>query len=205
MLEQMGRNVEEPDIGSPGPLLEAATREFLAVALPVLAPGREWMVGQREITAFSQYRHLAALNDLVAENPVLRVELGRDYLIAPDVTVGIPFDPEGLFLHAAVSAKWTIRSDRVQNIRHEAVVMIRSRRGRLPHIAAVTAEPMPTRLASIARGTGEIDAVYHVAYAELLEAVLAVGTDEQRRTLDELINQRRLYPLSRLPEVLAAT
>jgi hypothetical protein len=162
-------------------------------------------VGRQEITAFAQYRHLAALNELVAANPVLRVELGRDYLIAPDVTVGIPFEGDGQFMHAAVSAKWTIRSDRVQNIRHEAVIMIRSRRGRLPHIAAVTAEPMPTRLASIARGTGEIDAVYHVAFTELLEAVTAVGTDEQRRTLDELVSQRRLFPLARLPEVLAAT
>ena len=53
--------------------------------------------------------------------------------------------------------------------------MTRSRRGRLPHIVAVTAEPLPTRLASIAMGTGDVDAVYHVALEELVQAVGSTG------------------------------
>lgn len=52
-------------------------------------------------------------------------------------------------------------------IRHEGVILARSRRGREPHIVTVTAEPLPSRLAAIACGTGEVDAVYHVALAKL--------------------------------------
>ena len=41
------------------------------------------------------------------------------------------------------------------------------------HITPVTAEPMPTRLASLARGTAEVDALYHVALDELSAGVRA--------------------------------
>ena len=37
--------------------------------------------------------------------------------------------------------------------------MIRNRKGHLPHIVVVTAEPMPNRLASLALGTGDIDCI----------------------------------------------
>ena len=47
----------------------------------------------------------------------------------------------------------------------------RHRNERLPHIVVVTAEPLPSRLAFLCRGTGDIDAVYHVALDELLTAV----------------------------------
>ncbi|MBO9364254.1 MAG: restriction endonuclease, partial [Roseiflexus sp.] len=63
-------------------------------------------------------------------------------------------------LHASISRKWTIRSDRSQNIRTEAMNLIRNRKGHTPHIVAVTAEPLPTRIASLALGTGDLDCVY---------------------------------------------
>lgn len=47
----------------------------------------------------------------------------------------------------------------------------RHRNERLPHIVVVTAEPLTSRLAFLCRGTGDIDAVYHVALDELLTAV----------------------------------
>ena len=146
------------------------------------------------------------MNALVRDNPTYRVEIGRDYTISPDVWVGIaaPVESERVLrLHAAVPCKWTIRSDRVQNIRHEAVIMMRHRRGRLPHIVAVTAEPLPTRIAAIARGTGEIDAVYHVHLPALREAVSAAGRGEQNETFAELVEQHRLFDLGDLPRVLA--
>jgi len=37
--------------------------------------------------------------------------------------------PETLILHASISCKWTIRSDRSQNTRTEALNLIRNRRG----------------------------------------------------------------------------
>jgi hypothetical protein len=67
---------------------------------------------------------------------------------------------ENPIVHAAVSAKWTLRSDRAQNVRTEAFTLQRHRRGRTPHLVAVTADPLPTRLASVALGKGEIACVY---------------------------------------------
>lgn len=188
-----------------GRAFEIAIAMYLEESLPL---GRDWVVSHKTlgIADFEQYRHLAALARKVDEDETgtLRSQMGAagDYLIVPDVTIGIRGPWEAPMLHASVSCKWTIRSDRVQNIRHEAIVLTRHRRGRQPHIVAVTAEPLPTRLASIARGTGEVDAVYHVTYEELCEAVRDVGTAEQKRVLDELIDQRRLLRLLDLPDAL---
>jgi hypothetical protein len=138
------------------------------------------------------------------ETGTLGVEIGRDYLIKPDVTVGVILaDAEPPSLHAAISCKWTIRSDRVQNIRHEGIILTRHRRGRQPHIVTVTAEPLPSRLAAIARGTGEVDCVYHIAFDELVAATETAGTAEQKKVLNEMITQNRLEDFLRLPVVLA--
>jgi hypothetical protein len=177
-----------------GTALEIAVAGYLRKALPEINPGRAWEVDHRKlITDFRQYEHLARLDAIVRDHPTLRSEIGLDYLIKPDVTVGIVIagGPPPL-LHAAISCKWTIRSDRVQNIRHEGVILTRSRRGRQPHIVTVTAEPLPSRLAAIARGTGEVDAVYHVALDELVQATETAGNAEQQSALEELITQNRL-------------
>ena len=187
-----------------GTALEVGVAGFLEEALPARDPARSWEVERRKlITDFDQYQHLARLDALVRENPTLRTEIGRDYLIKPDVTVGVLFaEGQQPALHAAISCKWTIRSDRVQNIRHEGVILTRSRRGRQPHVVTVTAEPLPTRLASIARGTGEVDTVYHVALDELVAATLTAGTGEQKSVLDELIQQKRLADFETIVDTL---
>jgi len=69
-------------------------------------------------------------------------------------------------LHASVSCKWTIRSDRSQTST-EALNLIRNRKGKVPIVVAVVFEPLPTRIASIALGTGDLDCVYHGALHEL--------------------------------------
>lgn len=199
------RSAPEPP-KDPGGGLESEVRDYLTVELNRLAPDRSWNVRRGGIvSAFSQYEHLARIQNMIDNDDTgtLATEIGRDYLIAPDVTVAITIEGSLPILHAAVSCKWTIRSDRVQNIRHEAVILNRHRRGRQPHIVAVTAEPLPTRLASIARGTGEIDALYHVAFHELAQATQAVGTSQQKATLDELVTQKRLADIAELPSVLA--
>ena len=193
-----------------GTELEKAVEADLAAVLPAIDSHRLWDVGRRPlITGFRQYAHLARLNELVTADETLRVELGGDYVIKPDVTVGVlgGFDlaAEPPTLHAAISCKWTIRSDRVQNIRHEAHVLIRNRRGRQPHIVSVTAEPLPSRLASIAMGTGEVDAVYHVALEELLAATVDSGNAKQLAILRTLMAQRRLLDYSTLARTLATT
>src|SRR5207248_11763113 len=81
-------------------------------------------------------------------------------------------------LHASISCKWTLRSDRAQNARSEALNLIRNRKGRAPHIAVVTGEPLPSRLASLALGTGDLDCVYHFALPELIARVDKLGLED---------------------------
>ena len=174
---------------------------------------------------FEQYEHLAYLSALTAENSQLAAALGNDYLVAPDVVVyrDLYEDTEinalqcivdddvckmadirksnggKPLLHASVSAKYTMRSDRAQNSRTEALNLIRNRKGHLPHIVVVTAEPMPNRLASLALGTGDIDCVYHFALYELIRAVKEVGSEDAIEILDTLVQGKRLKDISDLP------
>ena len=178
---------------------------------------------------FEQYEHLAYLSELTAENAQLAAALGNDYLVAPDVVIyrGLYEDEEinakqyivddkiskmadirksnggKPLLHASVSAKYTMRSDRAQNSRTEALNLIRNRKGHLPHIVVVTAEPMPNRLASLALGTGDIDCVYHFALYELIRAVKEVGSEDAVEILETLVQGKRLKDISDLPLDLA--
>lgn len=192
---------------NPGVLLEVHVESDLGAELPQRTPSRMWDVRRgRVITQFNQYEHLSAMDQAIANDPNLRVTLGRDYLIKPDVTVAIhaaEHPGAAPFLHAAISCKWTIRSDRVQNIRHEFNQLIRHRRGRQPHLVTVTAEPLPTRIAAIARGTGEVDAVYHIAFEELALAVAASQNRGQQEAWDEVVGQRRLLDYNTLGEHIA--
>ena len=155
--------------------------------------------------------------------------MGNDYMVAPDVVVyRDPVSDEEIngfnvvvddtvclkadlrkknnilpILHASVSAKWTMRSDRAQNSRTEALNLIRNRKGHLPHIVVVTGEPMPARIASLALGTGDIDCVYHFALYELVEAVKELGAEDAMEMLNVLIEGKRLKDISDLPMDLA--
>lgn len=93
-------------------------------------------------------------------------------------------------LHASVSAKWTMRSDRAQNSRTEELGLIRNRKGHLPHIVVVTGEPMPSRLASLALGTGDIDCIYHFALYELVKSVQNIGGEDSMELLDILLKEK---------------
>ncbi len=188
-----------------GASFEALVRDELAEDLEKARPGVFSVDLGRRISAFNQYRHLEALDALVRgdRTGTLSAEIGRDYQIAPDVVVSVGTGAQRPMLHGFVSCKLTIRSDRVQNVRHEGIILTRHRRGRQPHVVAVTGEPFPSRLASIARGTGELDAVYHVALEELVTATEMAGSSEQRHVLEELTSQERLLDFSQLPQILA--
>jgi hypothetical protein len=58
---------------------------------------------------------------------------------------------------------------------------------------------MPTRLASLAMGTGDIDCVYHMALMELALSVKENGNEDQQEMLDTLIAGKRLRDISDLP------
>ncbi len=198
-----------------------------------LRPGNWYYSTQSPISNFYQYEHLANLEKLVGQNHELASALGKDYIITPDIVIGrwpisdaeinqpgqviesdgplARFTPlrRGNFerprpiLHASISCKWTLRSDRSQNARSEALNLIRNRKGRSPHIAVVTAEPLPTRIASLALGTGDLDCVYHFALPELQESITEIENEDQLDMLMILINGRRLRDISDLPFDLA--
>ncbi|MCM1109757.1 MAG: NgoMIV family type II restriction endonuclease [Clostridium sp.] len=176
-------------------------------------------------SSFVQYEHLDYLGQLIKDDSQLATCIGNDYIVAPDIVVyREPEEDEVInsdsvfvsddcsrltvirkkynelpILHASISAKWTMRSDRAQNSRTEALGLIRNRKGHLPHIAVITGEPLPSRLASLALGTGDIDCLYHIALYELLEAVKSVGAEDSIEMLDILISGKRLKDISDLP------
>jgi len=193
-----------------------------------LRPGQWGLKGEAAITEFDQYEHLALLDDLLSEHSEARAALGSDYLVTPDIVVfrhpledgevnserllvagrrvatktplrAANSDEPRLILHASVSCKWTIRSDRAQNTRTEALNLIRNRKGGTPRIAAVTMEPLPSRLTSIALGTGDIDCTYHAAFYELAQAIAACGNEEAIEMFRILVEGRRLRDISDLP------
>ena len=180
-------------------------------------------------SSFAQYEHLDYLSKLTESDAKLAASMGNDYMVAPDVVIyrdtgsdeeintpqiivddtvcrmaDIRAQNGGLpVLHASVSAKWTMRSDRAQNSRTEALGLIRNRKGHLPHIVVVTGEPLPSRLASLALGTGDIDCMYHFALYELVKAVEATGAEDSIEMLNVLIDGKRIKDISDLPLDLA--
>ncbi len=201
-----------------------------------LRPG-SWRVertGSLAIAAYDQYSHLRELEELSKTNDQLAAALGGGYLIKPDVVIirepeederlngnGILLDTSVArlsslrkanggppILHASISCKWTMRSDRAQNARSEALNLIRNRKGRLPHIAVVTAEPTPSRIASLALGTGDIDCVYHFALPELREALEELASEspgyrDNADLLRTMVEGKRLRDIADLPLDLA--
>jgi hypothetical protein len=161
----------------------------------------------KTIADFAQYRHLSELEDIAEQFKIIGAEFGFDYLVRPDVSMGLQRVGDTVlmppFLHAAIWCRWSIRSDRIQSLRREGEMLARHRRGRQPHIIVVTTEPLPTRLAAIARGTGEVDSIFHLMFEELQIATKRVGLGVQKETLDELIGQSRLRDFSTLAQVLA--
>lgn len=177
------------------------------------------------IARFSQYAHLASVYEATKDWPELAAILGRDYSVASDVIVYrerlndalinkngdfVSADTQGVdhlreatadfpYLHASISCKWTMRSDRAQNTRTEALDLIRKRKGRVPHIIAVTAEPLPSRLSSLCLGTGDLDCVYHVALPELVAAVTGLGQSEAIDLLQLMISSQRIKDVADLP------
>lgn len=200
--------------------------------LDMLRPG-DWEIerGGRNlgIAQYDQYEHLRRLREAAAKDPQLAMALGNDYLIKPDIVIlrrPVPDDVINAgdelidrtiarntsirevnnnlpILHASVSCKWTIRSDRVQNARSEGLVLVRNRKGRLPHVSVVTAEPLPSRISAIALGTGDIDCVYHIALPELIAAAEQDHPEEPLALLQNMVEGKRLRDISDLPFDLA--
>lgn len=198
-----------------------------------LRPGKWHYSTQTPISEFDQYKHLGDLERIVRQTDELASSLGTDYIIKPDIVIArwpvadfevnqegeivdvadviaeltplreVNYDPSRLILHASISCNWPLRSDRAQNARAEALNLVRNRKGGLPHVVAVTAEPLPTRIAALALGTGDMDCVYHFALPELQGAISEIDNEDQMDMLETLVKGRRLRDISDLPFDLA--
>lgn len=73
----------------------------------------------------------------------------------------------------------------------------------MSHIVIVTAECLPSRLASLALGTGDIDFLYHIALPELIDAVDRLDFPDAKDMLDTMISGRRIRDITDLPLDLA--
>jgi len=190
-------------------------------------------IGGRQRSAianYEQYAHLQDLARILNDHSELAASLGQGYTISPDVVVfRNPYPDEQInqnetlvdgeiavktpqraanseapFMHASISCKWTLRSDRAQNARSEALNLLRNRKGRAPHIVVITAEPTPSRISSLALGTGDLDCVYHFAMPELIESVAEMENEEADNLLRIMVDGKRLRDIADLPLDLLA-
>ncbi|WP_129661155.1 NgoMIV family type II restriction endonuclease [Rothia uropygialis] len=197
-----------------------------------LGDREEWTGIEDASEIFEQYEHLSTMREAIVSRRDLRALMGHDAeIIAPDVVIArhpVPdtelngsarlVDPMGPLasssplrssvqpkplLHAVISCKWTLRSDRAEQVKSESRHLIRNRRGRVPHLVVVTGEPMPSRIASVALGTGDIDCVYHFALYELLDAIDPETDPAGAELLHTMVQGRRLRDISDLPLDLA--
>ena len=211
-----------------GANFETACEAFLRVCLPLFASLRPGAFQVRKgggIAAFDQYEHLDELEAIARSSREIATALGSDYLIKPDIVIHkrpetdrainagawvvddsvarlTPFRQANTgrdSLHASISCKWTLRSDRAQNARSEGLNLVRNRKGRLPNISVVTGEPLPSRISSVALGTGDIDCVYHFALPELRETLEEMGDAGYLDQLDTMIEGKRLRDIADLP------
>jgi hypothetical protein len=218
--------LEEPSQDS-GKLFQFAVRDFLQIGFELgrdLRPGDWQWKTEYPVSHFDQYSHLNDIKSALERDKELRTVFSEQYFVVPDIVVyrnPVSADAIGKspdldvasfsplrddaklarnhpLLHASVSCKITMRSDRAQNTRTEALNLIRNRKGRSPSIVAVTAEPLPTRLASLALGTGDVDFVYHAALPELRETLAAVGNEDQLDMLNTIVEGRRIRDIADL-------
>lgn len=220
-----------------GSKFEVVVEDFVLRTLELLDifGGRGFSTRRRkDITDYHQYRPIAPENLTLPELDALRHAFGGDYVVTPDILVerralsreelnvkGLVVDDaygdlstiraaKGLILHASISCKQTIRSDRSQNSRLEALNLLRMRTGRAPHIVVVTSEPLPSRIGSVAIGTGDLDCTYHVALPELRAAMAEheksgegqpghKARAKQKRDLELMVKNGRLKDIADLP------
>jgi hypothetical protein len=57
---------------------------------------------------------------------------------------------------------------------------------------------LPTRIAALALGTGDLDCVYHFALHELVQSLKTIDNEDQLDILTSMVDGRRLRDISDL-------
>ena len=124
----------------------------------------------------------------------------EEALLTVDLTVAERRRTGTPHLHVALSAKWTLRTDRAQDCVSQGAKLVSQRRGRMPHFAVVTMETRPSMLKILGDGSGSVDCVYHLDLPSLTAAIDKLANEPRRgsgewspqRTFRRLVNQRRI-------------
>jgi hypothetical protein len=214
-------------------LFSSLTRDYLRQVFDRIYRPRpvQWIFAvDGEGVIFDGYEDLSELAQLLTENPDAAKAFG-EYVLLPDILIGRTLVSElqatesddasqgesddarsvgarsapdlKPILRAGISCNWKLGTNGAHHPPTEALNLIRNRKGHVPHIAVVTAEPLPMRIASIALGTGDLDCVYHFALPEMQAAIEEIDNQDQKDMLETLIQGRRLRDISDLPFDLA--
>ncbi len=205
------------------------TRSFLEEALMGLGnirPNNFKFIEGKDIFRFEQYCYFAKLSKLAERDPEISYLLSCNNAITPDILViqesehnnfthDLPIDTtvdwgtrklntKLLTLQASISCKWSFRRDAMRNARSEGLNLVGKWKERAPlHIAVVTGEPLPSSLATLALGTGDIDCVYHIALPELIKSIKRLALEDSMYLIRSMMNSRRLKDIADLPLDLA--
>ncbi|MFD2417305.1 NgoMIV family type II restriction endonuclease [Amycolatopsis pigmentata] len=152
-------------------------------------------------------RRMAKLVKKIADGYDINAELVQELigqmpeesLLKIDVAIGIPQFDAAPELAAALSVKWSLRTDRAQDCVSQGHKLVTQRRGRMPHFGVITAEPRPSMLRILADGSGAVDWVYHLDLPALAKAIELEARETRnpekwppKATFDRLMNQKRL-------------
>ncbi len=189
------------------------TADFLRASIESIIPSQieQWKFWvDEEVEEINEFKKLVDLKGVLQNDSNLTSI--KDFILVPDIVIGkmnslIQCEKSSeskrksskFNIHGVISCKWTIRSDRSQNARTEGLNLLRNRKGKIPHICIITAEPYPNRIASVALGTGDIDCVYHIALPELQAAVQNLNNEAVTEMLDILVTGKRLRDIADLP------
>lgn len=124
-----------------------------------------------------------------------RDQLSREDLLKLDITLATDIGASLPELRVALSAKWTLRTDRGQDAVSQGSKLASQKRGRMPHFAVLTAEPRPAMLKIPSDGPS-VDCIYHIDLPALDRALTALAAGNPgwspKVTFDRLVRQGRL-------------
>lgn len=181
------------NFGGQRPALDDLAKRLLAVDL---GPHRVSIERDLRKLGASTTAQAKLVEDLAEQMP-------EESLLKIDISVAIPHEGELDELAIAISAKWSLRTDRVQDPVSQGNKLVAQRRGMMPHFGVLTIEPRPAMLKILADGSGAVDYVYHLdlpALAATIDAVAQSKPDNWSpgRTFRRLMRQQRLRDFDEL-------
>lgn len=191
------------NFGDLRPALEDLTSRVRAVDLGI---HRDLIERDLDALATGTRTQAALVDDLSEQMP-------EESLLKIDISVAIPHEGELDELAIAISSKWSLRTDRVQDPVSQGNKLVAQRRGMMPHFGVLTIEPRPAMLKILADGSGAVDYVYHLNLPALERTIDAVAQNKPmtwspKRTFRRLMTQHRLrdfdqliYEVMRVPNV----